>query len=289
MIPEFSSCNTDLHHNIRIPTPYGWVEDVTDDPPFPEKEDERLLWRGTNTGMHHSPSSRWHNAHRDRLVRTANEINGTLDFLLPPKPGYDDSPVGEPQTLRRARVNPAMMDVAFVRAPTQCDDSTCDYMKKIYEYKRMQSLKEAGNYKYVLDVDGNGWSGRFKRLITSNALVFKSTIFPEWFGDRVAPWVHYVPIQTDLSDLYDALIFFRGDPNGEGAHEDLGRKIALQGRGWSKSYWRREDIIAYFYRLFLEYARLMSTDRGAMTYNEEGELSLQTGPKEGPIEDALLH
>lgn len=52
-------------------------------------------------------------------------------------------------------------------------------------------------YKYVLDVDGNGWSGRFhrcvlrrfeeredadgeRRLMASNSLVLKSTIFPEW-------------------------------------------------------------------------------------------------------------
>ena len=67
------------------------------------------------------------------------------------------------------------------------------------------------------------------------------------FTDRVAPWVHYVPVQVDLSDLYDSLIFFRGDPNGDGAHEELARKIALQGREWSKAYWRKEDILAYFF------------------------------------------
>jgi hypothetical protein len=29
-------------------------------------------------------------------------------------------------------------------------------------------------------VDGNGWSARFKRLMTTNSVVLKSTIFPEW-------------------------------------------------------------------------------------------------------------
>ncbi|KAJ3875523.1 hypothetical protein F5051DRAFT_470469 [Lentinula edodes] len=70
----------------------------------------------------------------------------------------------------------------------------------------------------------------------------------------------------DLLDLYDSLIFFRGDSNGEGAQEELARQIALQGREWSKTYWRREDAIAYSYkcvlvRMFLEYARIMSLDR----------------------------
>jgi len=68
------------------------------------------------------------------------------------------------------------------------------------------------------------------------------------FHDRVEPWVHYVPIQLDLSDLHDALMFFRGNANGDGAHEELARRIALAGREWSKTYWRREDLVAYFFR-----------------------------------------
>ena len=68
------------------------------------------------------------------------------------------------------------------------------------------------------------------------------------FVDRVAPWVHYVPIQVDLSDLHDTFLFFRGDGNGDNAHEDMARKIAMAGRKWSKEFWRREDLVAYFFR-----------------------------------------
>lgn len=66
--------------------------------------------------------------------------------------------------------------------------------------------------------------------------------------DRVAPWVHYIPVQVDLSDLWDALAFFRGDPRGKGAHEDMARKIAEAGREWSKKFWRKEDMTAYTFR-----------------------------------------
>lgn len=72
--------------------------------------------------------------------------------------------------------------------------------------------------------------------------------------DRIAPWVHYVPIQLDLSDLHDALAFFRGDGNGDGAHEDLARNIAKAGRQWSKTFWRREDLVAYFFRCVSRFA-----------------------------------
>jgi hypothetical protein len=29
----------------------------------------------------------------------------------------------------------------------------------------------------------------------------------EWWTDRMQAWVHYVPIQLDYSDLYDAIAF----------------------------------------------------------------------------------
>jgi hypothetical protein len=29
----------------------------------------------------------------------------------------------------------------------------------------------------------------------------------EWWNDRIQPWVHYVPIQMDYSDLYDTVAF----------------------------------------------------------------------------------
>ncbi|KAJ7489311.1 glycosyl transferase family 90-domain-containing protein [Mycena latifolia] len=266
MVPEFSYCSSNIHHNIRIPTPYGWVEDIppSDDPEWDDKIDERLLWRGSNTGIFHSSRTRWQNSQRIGLMRAANDMRGTIPILSPLK--SETEPVGEPVEVRKSRLNPGIMDVAFAGDPIMCDPETCEHLQKIFPWRRPQSVREAGDYKYVIDVDGNGWSGRFKRLITSKSLVFKATIYPEWYIDRIAPWVHYVPVALDLSDLHDAVIFFRGDASGAGAHEDLARKIAMAGRIWSKTFWRREDMVAYFYRLILEYARLMSEDREAMSY-----------------------
>ena len=143
-------------------------------------------------------------------------------------------------------------------------------------------------------MDGNAWSGRFKRLMASNSLIFKATVYPEWYADRIQPWVHYVPVQVrlylvihlafalyyviflgpnassqiDLTDLHDTLLFFRGDGAGRGAHEDLAHKIALAGQQWASDFWRKEDLKAYFVRLLLEHARVMSEDREEMEYRE---------------------
>ena len=90
--PEFAYCSTTIHHNIRIPVPYDWVEDVfsrSADPEWDEKVDERLLWRGSNTGMYHSRTSRWRHSHRTFLVERANELHGTLKVLSPNKTKHE--------------------------------------------------------------------------------------------------------------------------------------------------------------------------------------------------------
>lgn len=267
MVPEFSYCTTTLHHNIRIPVPYSWVPDILprdDDPEFDEKSDERLLWRGRNTGIFHGTTTRWRTSHRNFMVQYVNDIDGTVDVLMPSV--RQDERVGAPRTLRKKSVNPTFFDVAFTMKPISCSEHVCPQLEELYTWQPYMRQAQAGDYRYVLDVDGNGWSGRFKRLITSNSLIFKSTIYPEWYMDRIQPWLHYVPVQVDLSDLYDSFIFFRGDGNGEGSHEDIGKKIALAGREWSLKFWRKEDLTAYFFRLILEYVRLMSEDRTAMSY-----------------------
>lgn len=119
-------------------------------------------------------------------------------------------------------------------------------------------------YKYLLDVDGNGWSARFKRLLSTNSVVLKSTIFPEWFTDHIQPWVHYIPLKPDLTDLYDVMTFFKD------GHDDMAKRIAMDGKEWSKQFWRQEDMVAYQFRLFLELSRLTADNRDEASYSHLG-------------------
>lgn len=81
------------------------------------------------------------------------------------------------------------------------------------------------------------------------------------------PWVHYVPVKTDLTDLYDIMTFFRGDVSGNLGHDDLAKEIASAGKAWSRAFWRKEDMTAYMFRrvkplslagLFLTYLTVCS-------------------------------
>ncbi|KAJ7455290.1 glycosyl transferase family 90-domain-containing protein [Mycena galericulata] len=269
VVPQFSYSASPIHQNIRVPVRYLWWDD---------KLDERLLWRGSPTGLtlrgmesesgniNISHSTRLQKSHRIGLVRFANELRGTSAILQPVT--SEAEPVGEPIEVRNALLKTGLMDVALTGEPFLCEPEFCKLLKAIPYWRDYQSARQAGDYKYCMD--GNGWSGRFERLLVSNSLVFKATLYPEWFTERIQPWVHFVPVQLDLSDVHDALMFFRGDLKGEGAHEDLARKIAAAGRSWSMAFWRKEDMTAYYFRLMLEYGRLMSEDRDAMSYKGDG-------------------
>ena len=62
---------------------------------------------------------------------------------------------------------------------------------------------------------------------------------------RLVPYYHYIPIQTDYSDLYDALAFFMGAPNGISGHDAIAEKIGAQAREFSVRHWRFEDMQVY--------------------------------------------
>ncbi|KAF8631386.1 hypothetical protein AX15_002417 [Amanita polypyramis BW_CC] len=274
---QFAHCTTPLFHDIITPGFIAWVDDAhprENDLPWHEKLDERIMWHGTNTGINFNDGTRWRWSQRPRLVNVTSQLEGYENVLLPTSSDPKQrrcTPIGTGTPIRRSLLNPAMTDVSFTGYPIGCEPDYCKYLTTQFAFspKHDSGGLDAGRHKYFVDVDGHGWSSRFKRLITSNALVFKATVYPDWWLDRIQPWVHYVPIQVDYSDLYDALVFFRGGFDtgandnakakatpGRDGEDDLAREIASAGREWSKAFWRKEDMTAYFWRVILEIARV---------------------------------
>lgn len=266
----FCLSKTSLHTDV-LGVPPERIERV-DAPPIPweQKQWNRLLWRGTNTGILSNQETPWRLSQRMRLIGLADTTEGQTMVLSPPGKMHGRTLEDSAELEFHGDLNPHYTDMGFVDAPLQCDqeDKTCDEIALGYSFLPRVPQEEFDQAKYLIDVDGNAWSARFQRLMASGSLVFKSTALPEWWNDRVQPWVHYVPVKLDYTDLYDSLSFFRGDMNGrgKGGEDDLARDIGMAGREWSEKFYRTEDMIAYVFRLYLEWARLQAPNRSTSNF-----------------------
>ena len=64
---------------------------------------------------------------------------------------------------------------------------------------------QVDRWKYLLDMDGVGYSARAKVLLNSPRIVFfVESGYQEWWREFAVPWKHYVPVKHDLSDLETA-------------------------------------------------------------------------------------
>ncbi|GAA5910466.1 hypothetical protein JCM8208_004485 [Rhodotorula glutinis] len=263
IVPLFAFAKTKLHSDILTTPIEQWeAHYVGYEPPWSGKSMNKLLWRGSTTGVEFNRHTPWRKSQRARIHIMSHETEGERHVIWSQRGQLRDANVST------AVLNDLYMDTSFAGALQQCDAETCEILEKQFDIKPTIGLDESNTYKYMFDVDGNGWSGRFHRLMSMRSAVLKSTVFPEWYQDRVQEWVHYIPVKVDYSDVYDIMAFFVGMPDGSGGHDSLGEKIGQAGKDWARDFWRYEDMAAYMYRLSLEYSRILHHDEGDVDYVE---------------------
>ncbi|BGP16397.1 hypothetical protein JCM10213_004046 [Rhodosporidiobolus nylandii] len=263
LVPLFTFAKTRAHSDILCTPIEQWQEHyIGYEPHWEGKSQNKLLWRGSTTGVEFDRHTPWRKSQRARLHIMSHEKEGDKPVIWSQRGQLRETNISV------ATLNSLYMDTSFSGALQQCDAETCEIMRKTMEFKPTIGLDESNTYKYLIDVDGNGWSGRFHRLMSTRSVVLKSTAFPEWYQDRIQEWVHYVPIKIDYSDVYDVMAFFVGTPDGQGGHDSVAERIGEAGRRWAREYWRKADMAAYMYRLSLEYARILHHDQGDTDYVE---------------------
>ena len=61
-------------------------------------------------------------------------------------------------------------------------------------------------YKYQISIDGTVAAYRFPYLMAAGSLIFKqdSEYYEHYYHD-MQPWVHYIPLKKDISDIEEKL------------------------------------------------------------------------------------
>jgi hypothetical protein len=60
-------------------------------------------------------------------------------------------------------------------------------------------------YKYLLDIDGwsSTWEATAWKLNSGSVILKTASGWNQWFSDKYLPWVHYVPVEDDFSNLQE--------------------------------------------------------------------------------------
>ena len=275
LMPVFSQSKAYGYNDILYPSPWNWVERTKyapntsyPDPAFSSKE-TKLFWRGgTSEGMS-AGSGAWKGMARQRLLHMFN--NATEDerslLLLPATTPDPTVPAGEGQMYRFQELAPSALheqlsaDVYIVRNIDRCAGRDClaQHAEFHPEYSEAVDFQENWRFKYLVDLDGAGFSGRFLPFLQSRSVPFKASLAREWWEPRVTAWLHFVPMDIRLTEVWSLLAYFMGWREQEGGrgerrwliapHEREAEKIANAGREWAGKVLRKEDMEIYLFRL----------------------------------------
>ncbi|XP_034032235.1 protein O-glucosyltransferase 1 isoform X2 [Thalassophryne amazonica] len=107
-------------------------------------------------------------------------------------------------------------------------------------------------YKYLFNFRGVAASFRLKHLFLCGSLVFHvGDEWQEFFYSQLKPWVHYIPVKQDLSDVRDLLLFVK-------ENDAIAQEITTRGEEFILNHLQMQDIYCYWERLLTEFSKLLT-------------------------------
>ena len=255
LIPVFSQSKISSYQDILYPSPWYWADKVI----YDREQDEswkskisQLWWVGSTTGGF-SRLGGWRHQHRQLMVQKINALDNAKVMLNRASIlKTDNKDVGGENlnwalnTVER-KDYAEMMNVHFSHVG-QCDEVDCVAMNEYFRIVEPAGFQTAWKYKFLLDLDGNAFSGRFYAFLKSKSLPIKMSIFREWHEEWIRPWAHFIPISLKGDEILETVRYLASDEDGRRTAE----RLAEQGRMWAEKVLRHEDYEAWFFRLLLE-------------------------------------
>lgn len=278
VFPMFGGSKLSVNNEILIPAPMYWQGDdrftggKDHGPPWASKKD-KAVWRGVATGGRNKATN-WRGFQRHRFVAMNNattlasvERGAQPENFALPEEQYHNQAQAEGKLSKWVK---GWSDIGFT--DLMCDPpqpgGSCNYTGKYFGVQDNVPMADQFGNKYMPDVDGNSFSGRYLGLLKSTSLPIKSTLWREWHDSRLVPWKHFVPMDNRFGDWFGIMEYFIGF-NGENKHDLAGEKIATEGKEWADKVLRKEDMQIYVLRVLLEYARVTDDDRGSLGWVDD--------------------
>jgi len=279
LFPLFGGSKLAVNNEILLPAPMYWNEeerflgDGRKGVPWEQKENQ-VIWRGVATGGKNTETN-WRGFQRHRFVamnngtklrRAEKNREQPVNFVLP----ADSYDLRARRDGRLGQWVDEWGNVSFVDLMCEKPEEagTCSYTSPHFEVTKGVGLGDQFNYKYLPDIDGNSFSGRYLGFLRSSSLPIKATVWREWHDSRLVAWKHFVPMDNRFGDWFGIMEYFMGYGETPG-HDAAARKIAADGQDWADKALRKEDMQVYVLRLLLEYARLSDDRRERMGWVDD--------------------
>lgn len=282
--PLFGGSKLPTNNEILLPAPMYWNNEERfsggDDhgAPWAEKLN-KVIWRGVATGGKNRENN-WRGFQRHRFVAMINgtQVERAEDWIEQPPnwamPTTQYNIASQEEGVMGEWVK-SWSDAAFVDLNCEVpeENATCFYTDPYFKVTKGMKMADQFSNKFLPDIDGNSFSGRYRGFLMSTSLPIKATIFREWHDSRLFPWVHFVPMDNRFMDFYGIMQYFLGYEGEDGlkieSHDAEAAKIAAVGQEWANKVLRKEDMAIYVLRLLLEYARLNHDNRDVLGYVDD--------------------
>jgi hypothetical protein len=277
-VPIFSAAVLSTMGDIPVPasayTNGKFAYDEFDDLAW-ENKTAGVYWAGSTTGSFQSVAHQdWKLHHRQRFVALVNELGADRRYTyLARSPASSSSPghhdAGDVddggtttaawQVRKSSALKASLYRVHFTGIVQCADDATETAIREYFPMHGQDPKNEPFKYTLAFDLDGNGHSGRFYRLLSSWSLPLKQTVFKEWHDERLKPWLHYAPASLGMEELPEVVRYLADEAEGR----EVAALMAEEGRRWSGRALRPVDQAVYLFRLLLELGRLQDEGRVA--------------------------
>jgi hypothetical protein len=115
---------------------------------------------------------------------------------------------------------------------------------------------DQAKYKYILDIDGwsNAWDGLRWKLYSGSVVLKHIGVFEQWYYKELQPFVHYVPVKNDFSDLVAMVEWCR-------ANQSKCLQISRNARAFAKERLNYPTVVGEFREQMVNYFRNKSYRR----------------------------
>lgn len=125
-----------------------------------------------------------------------------------------------------------------------------DVLEKIAPLSPHVPIKDHLKYKYLVSLDGNvGAWGRPLWIMSSNSVLVYHTDYTQWINPAMEPYVHYVPINKELTDIFSAFDWMQ-------KHDDDVKKIIQNANALISNTLNEEAVLDDVAFYLNEYASL---------------------------------